>query len=77
MRIWTIDIWQESGQGGHYTKFTTTKTTKEKAVEAGKEWLRKNLDRKFWKTADPEVWKTDYGTYCGPYHIGVTSKEID
>jgi hypothetical protein len=77
MKIWTIDIWQESGMGGHYTQFATTKTTQAKAIEAGKKWLREHLNRKLWRTADPEVWKTDYRTYCGPYYISVTSTEID
>lgn len=83
MKLYTLDIYQESGLGGHYTKKIFKGLQREKTIEKAREWLRAEKKRdKYWRdwNTSPDSWGTGpygHGYSCGPYYIEITVEDIE
>lgn len=76
MKLWTGTISQESGQSSytlHIVRATSEALVKQ---DICKILAKDTYLKKYFPTADPYKWKADYGAYCGPYQIHITSEEI-
>lgn len=86
MKLYTVDIYQESGQGGHYSKKITEGLTERSATEKAREWLKQDKMCADWikrwgskGSGTPDSWAPgpyNVGYSCGPYYIQITSRSI-